>query len=297
MLLLTFGSMVSQMPQRPQNVGNQPAWTEHYRKATISFGQVVPINGTPTFQTIGTGVFVCHDEHSPFLVTAKHVFSEPEKQWMPAALAVRFSFQQKQTLTESLGTPILLMDNKRHPLWSSLDDGSDIAVIPVPASFAGRITDCIGYQDFATEEDVFDGATVFTFGYPASGGVIGGPNALVRALTRSGIIAWTDPNGVLENPLLLDSTVLPGNSGGPAFKVPSGLNRAGTFVIGGRTAFLGIVTSALEMPVQVGDVPLLVQTPGSTVPSIPQVVGVGSLGRVEPALKVKKLIEARFTKQ
>src|SRR5208282_1345915 len=101
-------------------------------------------------------------------------------------------------------------------------------------------TDGVGFQDFANAEDVFDGVGVFVFGYPVDSAQLIGPNGLVRAVTRSGVIAWTDPRGPTENPLLLDANLLPGNSGGPAFKVPSGLNKEGTFAIGGRVAFLGI---------------------------------------------------------
>lgn len=276
-------------PQPPK------AWTEHYRKATISFGRVVSVNGTPTFDPIGTGVIVCTDAQHAFVVTAKHVFYDPSKNWFPAELAVRFSNQEKESLNEQIGTAIKLANEKQEVYWSSLDDGSDIAAIAAPDALRGELTDCVGLQDFANDDDVYDGATVFTFGFPSGGGVLAGANALVRAITRSGIIAWTDPNGPLDNPLLLDSNVLPGNSGGPAFKVPSGLNKSGVFVIGGRVAFLGIVTSALEGTVQVGDQPLMVQKPGAFTPAQAGVVGVGALGRVEPAAKIRKLVNSMLT--
>jgi hypothetical protein len=238
------------------------AWTEHYRKATLSFGRIASLNGKPAFIPIGTGVAVCTDPQHAFIVTAKHVFYEPEKGWFPASLAVRFSSQEKETLTEELGTALTLANEKHEVYWSSPDDGSDIAALAEPDSLRGLLTDCVGLQDFATEDDVYDGATVFVFGFPGAGSAIAGPNGLVRAITRSGIIAWTDPSGPMDNPLILDSNILPGNSGGPAFKVPSGLSKSGSFVVGGRVAFLGIVTSGLEAPVQVGDIPLKVPAPG-----------------------------------
>jgi hypothetical protein len=273
-------------PSTPQSV----AWTEHYRRATISFGLKQTIDGTDTFKPIATGVIICADAHHAFLVTAKHVFSDPERNWAPTSLQVRFSNQEKESLTEELGVSLNLIGSGNEPLWTALKDGSDIAAIPLPQSFFGHVTDCVGFQDFANEDDVYDGATVFTFGFPTDMSALGGPNGLVRAVTRSGTIAWTDPGGVLDNPLLLDSTVLPGNSGGPAFKVPSGLSKAGGFVIGGRVAFLGIVTSALVESVQVGGKPLQIQTQLFAPPVQAEVAGVGALGRVEPAAKVKALV-------
>lgn len=261
-------------PQQPQTP--PVAWTEHYRKATISFGRVLSVQGVKTFDPIGTGLVVCSDSTHAFIVTAKHVFYDPEKSWFPASLAVRFSNEESQSLTEQLGSAITLANEKQEVYWSSLDDGSDIAAIAAPKLLFGKLTDCVGFQDFGTAEDVYDGATVFTFGFPASGGVLTGPNGLVRAITRSGIIAWTDPKGALENPLLLDSNVLPGNSGGPAFKVPIGVGRTGSFEVGGRVAFLGIVTAALDSPVHIGDKPMQVQLPGSLKAEQAGVVGVGA---------------------
>jgi hypothetical protein len=278
-------------PPKPQQ-----AWTEHYRKATVSFGVIQTIGGRETFQVIGTGVVVAPDNHHPYFVTAKHVFFEPVQGWHPAQLRVRFSVQEKKSFSEELGVPLVLTDPTGKNRWSALDDGSDIAAIPVQQAFAGLLTDAVGYADFASNDEVFDGATVFVFGFPGDSSALIGPNGLVRAVTRSGIIAWTDPNGALENPLLLDSNILPGNSGGPAFKVPSGLDKFGGFAIGGRVAFLGVVTEDLQGYYTVqGDGRILqMQYPDLPHPSIEQVkvVGIGGMGKVEPASKIKKLIDS-----
>lgn len=266
------------------------AWTEHYRRATISLGRLITVDGKQAFDVIGTGVMVCTDNTHPFLVTAKHVFYEPEKNWNPTGLRVRFSNQERASFTEELGSELQLMNASNQRLWSGLPDGSDIAAIPAPGSFRGHLTDCVGLQDFADEDEIYDGATVFTFGFPKDSSVLTGQNGLVRAITRSGIIAWTDPNGAEDNPLLLDSNVLPGNSGGPAFRVPTGLNKWGTLVVGARVSFLGIVTSALIEAVQVAGQPLKFQTNPLTPPDQVGVPGVGALGRVEPAAKIRKLV-------
>lgn len=271
------------------------AWTEHYRRSTVSFGQIVQTDGKSTFYPVGTGVVVCTDDTHAFIVTAKHVFYEPDKNYVPLELNVRFSYQEKQTFSEQLGTTLQLADAKKNSTWRSLDDDSDIAALPVAAKIIYGSADCIRLDDFATEDEVFDGATVFTFGFPNNSSILTGPNGLVRAITRSGIIAWTDPNGVLENPLVLDTNVFPGNSGGPAFKIPAGLNKFGSLVISGRVAFLGIVTSGLQATVEVGDQPLKVQMTGETT-STAGVVGVGALGLVEPAAKIRRLLTMPLAK-
>jgi len=273
----------------------QPPFTEHYRKSTVSIGRIVTVGGIKQFGIVGTGVLVSPDSTHVFLVTAKHVFDEPDQAWHPSQLRIRFSNQEKKSFTEELGIPIDLTDAMGANLWRSLDDGSDIATIPLTTKFAANLTDAIGYQDFASEEDVYDGATVFLFGYPGDVSPLMRPDGLVRAITRSGIIAWTDPNGALDNPLLLDANVLPGNSGGPAFKIPSGVSRGGGLIAGGKVAFLGVVTQDLKgyYTVTADGRVVQVKYPDLPLPSTAQVqvFGIGGLGRVEPASKVRKLVD------
>jgi V8-like Glu-specific endopeptidase len=282
-------------PVPPAASAIPPPFTDHYRKSTVSIGRIITSGSTRQFSVVGTGVLVTPDRNHVFLVTAKHVFDEPEQNWHPSKVQVRFSNQEKKSFTEELGIPIDLTDASGGNLWKSLDDGSDIAAIPLTQNFATNLTDAIGYQDFASEEDVYDGATVFLFGYPGDASPLIRTDGLVRAITRSGIIAWTDPNGALDNPLLLDANVLPGNSGGPAFKIPSGVSRGGGLQAGGKVAFLGIVTADLRgyytvtadgrvVQVRFADLPL---------PSTAQVqvIGIGGLGRVEPASKVRRLVD------
>jgi V8-like Glu-specific endopeptidase len=272
-----------------------PPFTEHYRKATVSIGRILTMGATKQFGVVGTGVLISPDRIHVFLVTAKHVFDEPDQKWHPSELQVRFSIQEKKSFTEELGIPITLTDPKGANLWKALDDGSDIAAINLTKDFAATVTDAVGYQDFASLEDVYDGATVFVFGYPGDASSLIRPGGLVRAITRSGIIAWTDPNGPLDNPLLLDANILPGNSGGPAFRIPSGVSRGGGLQAGGKVAFLGVVTADLRGYYTVTADGRIVQVkyPDLLLPSTEQVqvVGIGGLGRVEPASKVRKLVD------
>jgi S1-C subfamily serine protease len=201
-----------------------PSWTEHYRSSTISIGRVlVPPPGQPsTFQVVGTAIIVAPDPFTAFIVTAKHIFDDPAQSWHPSELRVRFSWQEKKSLTEEQGMVIQLTTPTGANIWTGAPD-ADLAIIPVPASFMKLPLHGIGYQDFAnSKDDLFDGATVFVYGYPEVITSLVGNQALVRAITRSGIVAWTDPSGPLNNPFLIDANVLPGNSGGPVFKIPSG---------------------------------------------------------------------------
>ncbi|MGA2534511.1 MAG: trypsin-like peptidase domain-containing protein [Terracidiphilus sp.] len=258
-------------------------------------GIVQTVGNAQRFNVVGAGVLVSPDSRHVILVTAKHVFDEPTQNWHPTQMRIRFSSQENKSFTEELGTPIQLLDPLGKNLWSALDDGSDIAAIALTPNFAQLVTDAVGYQDFAQADDVYDGSPVFVFGFPGDVSPLIGENGLARAVTRSGVIAWTDPAGALESPLLLDSNILPGNSGGPAFRVPTGLSKYGSFNVGGRVAFLGVVTADLSKyyVVQADGRVIAMKFPDLPVPSIEQVqvVGIGGLGRVEPAFKVRKLVD------
>jgi hypothetical protein len=218
---------------------NKQAWTEHYRRATVCFDRILTTGDKKQFDVLGTGVLISPDGHHVFLVTAKHIWDEPSQSWHPSELRLRFSIKEQKPSTEELGSAIRLADKQGKNLWMAPPDGSDIAAISLTSNFQALVIDAIGFQGFAQSDDVFDGGAGFVFGYPGDTRPLIGPNGLVRAVTRSGIIAWTDPNGALDNPLLLDSNILPGNSGGPAFKVPTGLDKYGTFNVGNRVAMDG----------------------------------------------------------
>lgn len=113
----------------------------------------------------------------------------------------------------------------------------------------------------------------FVYGYP---GFVGN-NILTRAVTRGGIVAWTDPNGPSSNPFLIDAAIFPGNSGGPVFANPSGVQANGVFSIGGKAAWLGIVSKSYGTQLQNGS-------------QIINLQGFGSLGVVEPVSEVRKLL-------
>ena len=292
--LLLAGLAIPALAQTaaPNPAQPAPSWTEHYRKSTISFGRIVTDGDRSVYQAIGTGVIVAIDQSKVFIVTAKHVFDDPAQSWHPSELRVRFAWQENKSIAEEHGIPIKLTDVNGSNLWKSLPDGGDLASLPLPESFRGLPLHAIGLNDFATADDLWDGATVFVYGFPADVG----RERLVRAITRSGVVAWTDPNDPTGLPFLIDANILPGNSGGPVFKVPIGMGKNGNFVLGGRVAFLGIVTQDLSgfYSVQADGRIIQIQFPDLRTPSVEQVqvTGIGGLGTVEPAQRVRRLIES-----
>lgn len=268
------------------------AWTAHCRDSTISFGVVLTEGERKVFQVIGTGVIVAVNEKKGYIVTAKHVFDNPAQAWHPAELRVRYAWQDKYSVSDLLGDTLVLRDSKGANLWSALSDDSDLAIIQVPSSFQRRPLDGIGIAEFGNADDLFDGATVFIYGFPE----MVGNERLVRAVTRGGIVAWTDPSGPLDHPFLVDANVMPGNSGGPVFKVPIGMARQNVFTFSRKVAFLGIVSSDVSKYYVVMADGRIVQKKWDDLPlpstEVVQVSGIGGLGKVEPASKVLRLIQS-----
>lgn len=254
------------------------AWTEHLRKSTVSLGTLETSGGKVSFRAIGTGVLVAHQLPSGMLVgiaTARHVLDAPSESWRPRQLQVRFAAEQGRGLSEDVGYSINLLKADGTSIWMGIE-GSDVAVIPVMQDFGirlptGLLTDAIGDQDFANADDLFEGESVLVFGFPTNSQVLMGPDVLVRAVTRGGVVAWTNPDSPLSNVFMLDANILPGNSGGPVFRVPTGVDKYGSFDVGGKAAFLGIVSSTLTDH---------------------EVVGAGGMGRVEPASIVEQILVA-----
>ena len=104
----------------------------------------------------------------------------------------------------------------------------------------------IRITDIAKDEEIFEGASILVFGYP---GAVG-PAYWTRAIVRSGIISWVSSNPSLYIPFLIDAMVFPGNSGGPVFRIPSGMMKNGAFAIGGRASFVGIVSAVKTQPIK-----------------------------------------------
>ncbi|MDR4487050.1 MAG: hypothetical protein R3B83_05940 [Nitrospirales bacterium] len=70
-----------------------------------------------------------------------------------------------------------------------------------------------------------------------------GPDLLAKAqVVRQGIVSWVSPTKPESTLFWIDGHIFPGNSGGPVFKVPAGIDRDGHFATRGDMSFVGTVT-------------------------------------------------------
>lgn len=228
-------------------------------------------------------------EGVPFLVTARHVFYDPLKNWDPESVQIRFNWFDQKPVDEYLGIKIKLKENNKH-LWIGHQDNSvDLAALPLVISIkdAGRASvDPIPIQTYAEATDLYESASILAFGYPGAVGAA----FWTKAVVRTGIVAWISPVNPLSSTFLIDSLIFPGNSGGPVFKVPTGVDQFGNLNVGGKSAFLGIVSQGRKEgnPLYAGGKAIIIQGPTGTVALVSeQWVGIGV---VEPAAKVNELL-------
>lgn len=281
---------------------NKKSWIDLVREATVALGTVKQAKvqdekGEKTekniFAVVGTGVILgIPDDQSktPWIVTAKHVFHDPTKNWDPDTIQLRFAWFEEKGIDEYLGIKINLKKNGKR-LWTPHPNNQvDLAAMPliIPKQEAGRDSlPIIPLGNFATGADLYEGAAVLIFGFP---GAVG-PSFWTKALVRSGIIAWVHPSAPEEQPLLIDAMVFPGNSGGPVFRIPTGIDRYGNFIVGGKPSFLGIVSQGRRqaVPLTAGGKEIELQGPAGPMKIVSEDwIGVGI---VEPASKVLELLK------
>ncbi|HEY4739105.1 MAG TPA: serine protease [Candidatus Acidoferrales bacterium] len=253
--------------------------------STFSFGRISKDQANRDFfEVIGTGILVATDTHTPYIVTAKHVFYQPMKNWHPTELRIRFGWQEQKTVYDELGLNILLRGKDGTDLWKAAADGSDLAALAAPPlSQLGPSPHAISVADIAGSDDMFEGATIIVLGYP---GIVGN-EYLVRAISRTGMVSWLNPANPTGKPFLIDANIYPGNSGGPVIKVPTGLNKKGTFAVGGRVVLLGIVSQAPSFEQQIS-----LQVPGVLNPiTLKQSIPLGGTGIIEPASGIPALLQ------
>lgn len=298
---LALDSRGAASQQRPD-----PAWTEQVREATVAIGRIVTALSTSDvatrkeeFALVGTGVvFGLPDDptNAAWLVTAKHVFDNPNQNPQPDAVQLRFAWFGERSVEDYLGIRAVLR-NETGRLWIPHPNPAvDLAALRlrIPRKEVGRESlPTIPLTNFATADDVFEGASVLVLGYP-----IVQRQFRTRSIVRSGVIAWVDPQDPMANPLLIDAAILPGNSGGPVFRLPTGINRSGNLSLGGRVGFLGIVAQAQQInrPVIVVDAAgksteLELRLQGQPNSIKPQSQDLTGLGVVEPASRVMELLQ------
>lgn len=278
----------------------QKSWIEAVKDATVAIGRLEQAHVKTTvreeqktiFAVVGTGVIMVAPGQKngvPFLVTAKHVFYDQSKNWDPESVQIRFNWFDQKPVDEYLGIKIKLKEDNKH-LWIGHQDNSvDLAALPLVISTkdAERSSvDSISIQTYAEVTDLYESASILVFGYP---GAVG-PAFWTKAVVRMGIVAWISPDNPLSSTFLIDSLIFPGNSGGPVFKVPTGVDQFGNLNVGGKVAFLGIVSQGRKEanPLYAGGKTIEIQGPKGTVALVSeQWIGIGV---VEPAAKVKELL-------
>jgi len=282
------------------NIDKLPSWIDPWRDATISIGKLDSMDVSQKdgkvkkvifFSIVGTGVLMGLPNDSlgiPVLVTAKHIFYDPILNWEPESLLLRFSWFDDRPVDKYYGIKILLKkDNKR--MWFAHPDTTiDLACIPLRISKKEIQNDSaqpIPFGNFATREDFFEGASIAVLGYP---GAVG-PYYWSKSLIRQGIIAWLTPQKPEQNSFLVDCNLFPGNSGGPVFKIPAGMDRMGNFVLG-NVAFLGIVSKGPKqlLPTFIGNKELQIITGSDTAKVVSQsFIGIGV---IESSFRIRDLL-------
>lgn len=295
------------------NVPAQQDWLQGWRDATVAIGivdtgkaiskqtgkYILKPNGdtlrVPYFKVVGTAVLFASPDTSikiPLLVTAKHVFDDPKKNWHPSSVRLRFSWFSEKSVNEYLGIEFRLKDQPGRPLWRAHQDQNvDLAVIPLIISVqeAGRPSvDPVRVEYLADTTDAFEGASVLVFGYP---GAVG-PDYWTKPIVRHGIIGHVDQARFGKTPLLIDAMIFPGNSGGPVFTVPTGMRRDGSFAIGGKSAFLDIVSSVARQLVDVEKTSFSLESAkGDLTNSHFRSFNYMGLGVIEPGQRVQELLK------
>jgi hypothetical protein len=176
------------------------------------------------------------------LMTAKHVFQYNKLNWHPINLQLRFSDSDTLSFDKYLGIKLTL-ENSGRKLWYPHPDSTvDLACIPISGNSITSTDQVniatIPYGAIAGINEIYDGSDIFVLGYPG----FAGSEILVKSILRKGTISWTNPNNPLRNPFMIDCNIFPGNSGGPVFTLPTGMEYSGNIKDGGYIKFAGIVT-------------------------------------------------------
>ncbi|MFH0810301.1 MAG: serine protease [Pseudomonadota bacterium] len=286
-LLLLLGTA---KPATAADAGER-SWLRPWREATVALGCVSQdTTGRSYFDVLGTGVIFAapgDESGTPWLVTAKHVFSGGKGS--RKALQLRFVWHETRSVYDEHGVTIALYDGDS-PLWVAHPEARvDLAALPlkIRSGVAGRETVAgITLDNCASAGDLFEGASVFVLGYP---GAVG-RSFWTRALLRSGIISWIDPVKPLDTVLLIDSMVFPGNSGGPVFVLLNGVDYHGRFRDRQSVRFLGIVSEGRveARPININGQPVVVNTPEGPVKIESQ--DFMGIGVIEPVSRVLELL-------
>jgi len=275
------------------------SWLDKWQNCTVALGVIDTvefissnntINKKAIFKVIGSGAifYVKLDTIViPTLVTAKHVFYKPSDNWQPDSIRIRFSWFENKPIDEYFGINLLLYQNNHKKWFAHPDSAVDLACYPLLLGneIGTKKIPILPYNLFATKEDIFQGASILVFGYPGSVGM----EFWTKALLRDGIISWTAPTNPDSNKILIDSNVFPGNSGGPVFLRPTGMDKNGNFVLGNKVKFLGIVSEGRlnPWPIKANGINEIRMGPQRKIIYSLESMGIGV---IEPASRVRQLL-------
>jgi hypothetical protein len=274
------------------------SWIDEWQRSIVSIGVVDSLGlkiqnqiiYKKYFRVIGTGVlfYVKADTVPiPTLITAKHVFSDPEQNWFPDSVNIRFSSDDSKPINEYFGISIQLKYKNQNTWFVHPDSNVDVAgyvFLPNEINYNNIDVQVLPYSTIAAGEDLYQGAELFVFGYPSAVGV----EFWTKPILRSGIIAWVPSDKNTGGKFLIDCDVFPGNSGGPVFKVPTGIGKDGKLQSGGKIQFVGIVSQRRFSPTQVmfGNKEII-DTLGNKLHSLESM----GIGVIEPSIRVGELLE------
>lgn len=294
LLFLLFSFSVYSQPKN-----SDESWIDVWQKSTVSLGIIDSLEGNgamkPFFRVVGTGVifYVKYDTIIvPCLVTAKHVLSDSTRNWNPQKIRIRFSWFDEQPVDKYFGVELVLKEKSEQFWFAHPNKKVDLACLPLslPENLdLGNSISTLPYSVLASNEDIFEGSQILVFGYP---GAIG-KEFHNKALTRFGIIAYVPPKITVDSKILIDCDVFPGNSGGPVFRLPGGMQKDGSPMLGGPISFIGIVTQKIHTSNQV----LITQKNTKPVPAqndlgavLTSLESIG-IGTIEPASHVRELLK------
>ena len=297
--MLAFGQQGPVQPPASPPVPATPQGDvlDHWKLATVALGQDVTIAGKRQFVTTGSAVIVSIDAQRACLLTAKHMFFNPNEGYIPTQISMRPPKDPNEP-GEDFGVVIPLVVSGQ-TLWKTTAVESDLAVVALPDLRKYKHLHGVSVKDFGSTDDVFQGASVLVLGYP---GILG-QTYQTSPIARGGLIAWIDPDGNQTKPFLVDANIFGGNSGGPVFHQRSGFDRHGNMNIGGGYSFIGIVSEDAQeySDVVITDTATYAKkfTPADPVTQKPQTVlaqvkNIGGIGVVEPVQLVRQLLEDAF---
>lgn len=279
-------------------------WLNHWREATVALGRIYETHVTlpggkvskqKIFLSVGTGVIFGLNDSSKstlWLLTARHVLSEPSEDWEPSSLIIRFSWMDEMPAEQYPGITLPLKTAGKRQWIPHPDKNVDLACIPLrfrKTPYGRKTWPRVSFQEIGTTKDLYEGEPIVVLGYPDTLA----PDFGARPMVRQGIVSWVSSKTPESSLFCIDSHVFPGNSGGPVFRWSENQDRFRRTQGKADVCFLGLVTQARihQLRLLAGgkeiEVFLQKKKPHETLFSQSYI----GLGLVEPATRVKELLQ------